>query len=128
MYLKRNRASSDNMRVICSSKKAKNTYEVHTQRATSVITQSFYSEFSFFPRLSAVIMTRCSDCCEYSTVATTQNQKQIEAPYAAKNQMFSPNRSYYMKKNSEQSKDRRHDPNACGPNFLKQSRHGPMSH
>ena len=48
MYLKRNRASSDNMRVICSSKKAKNTYEVHTQRATSVITQSFYSEFSFF--------------------------------------------------------------------------------
>ena len=61
-------------------------------------------------------------------MATTQNQKQIEAPYAAKNQMFSPNRSYYMKKNSEQSKDRRHDPNACGPNFLKQSRHGPMPH
>lgn len=58
MHLKRNRASSDNMLVICSSKKAKNTYEVHTQRATSVITQSFYSEFSFFSILSAVIMTR----------------------------------------------------------------------
>ena len=101
MYLKRNRASSDNMRVICSSKKAKNTYEVHTQRATSVITQSFYSEFSFFSRLSAVIMTRLlttSDCCKYSAVATTQNQKQIEAPDAAENQIFSPNRSYYMKK------------------------------
>ena len=39
-----------------------------------------------------------SDCCKYSAAATTQNQKQIEAPDAAKNQMFSPNRSYYMKK------------------------------
>lgn len=40
MHLKRNRASSDNVRVICSSKKVKNTYGVHTQRETNVTMKS----------------------------------------------------------------------------------------